>query len=50
MHGVDTARSLERHENRERWRSKIGYAQTMQFAALDRECQLLSRLADDIRD
>jgi DNA-directed RNA polymerase, mitochondrial len=49
MHGTDIARTLERHENRERWRSKIGYLQTMQGAALDRECKLLSRLADDIR-
>ena len=49
MHGTDVARTLERHESRERWRSKIGYGQTMQFAALDRECKLLSRLDDDIR-
>jgi hypothetical protein len=49
MHGVDTARTVERHDNRERWRSKIGYGQTQQFAALERECRLLSRLADDIR-
>jgi DNA-directed RNA polymerase len=49
MHGVDTVRTVERFESRERWRSKIGYGQTEQFAALDRECKLLSRLADDIR-
>jgi hypothetical protein len=28
MHGVDTVRTVERFESRERWRSKIGYGQT----------------------
>jgi DNA-directed RNA polymerase, mitochondrial len=40
----------ERHESRERWRSRIGYLQTMQGAALERECGLLDRLSNHIRD
>jgi Autographiviridae RNA polymerase len=46
----DVVRTLDRHDSRERWRSKIGYGQTLQFAALDRCCDLISRLSDDIRD
>jgi DNA-directed RNA polymerase len=46
----DVARTAERHEARERWRSKLGYGQTMQFAALDRHYDLISRLADVIRN
>jgi hypothetical protein len=40
----------ERHERRESHRAKIGYGHTAQFAALDRELQLISQLAADIRE
>jgi hypothetical protein len=51
MHrGIDWKKTRERAQKREEFRSRIGYIATGQFAALNRELDLIPRVADDVRD
>jgi DNA-directed RNA polymerase len=48
--GINWKRTRERAERQEHYRSKVGYAATGQFAALDREFNLIECVAKEIRE
>src|SRR5215510_5224773 len=48
--GINWQRTRERAEKSEHSRSKVGYAASGQFAVLNRELDLVSLVANDIRE